>query len=699
MLGAGSSWAENVKVFSKGFGTPASNGAYNTSTGVYSSSSSSNNLMTLMEFSSGTLSSYSQLTITLTNFTFNSGNEGGHARVRFDAGSSNVTEKNISAAGTYTFIFGTGTDEGTTFYINDVSTVTKITFGGASVNNQSGCKTTILNTGVYLTHNSQTGNSEGALEISDASGISTLNSLLAVGGVNVEIQNDLELGSTMIGSSSAPYSGTFNGNGKILSFTYTTGSGDRIAPFNYIKNATIKNLLTTGSISAGNVCAGIVGDALGSNTISNSGSDMSLTSTERVGGLVGRCAETDASIVFSYCIFNGSMTTSNSNNYANGFVGYNTQSVTTNYCLVAPTSIKYNTSTNGGNNVICGTTGPTANNTYYYCATDVSFTNANSATQVTDDMFSGKLAYTLNTNNTGTLFFGQENLNKSNVKLPVLTTDATKKVYKMAINNINANYQPYVNRSGAMPNLAKYGITGLSDQGTLANRTPLASVPSNYEGGTMYTLTNMYNLTVGDSKAATLVLPFEATIPDNIKAYTLTYTSGENLNATLIETETIPSNTPVLINATTKGDYVFKVKDFSSPSNTTLSNWNSSTVTSGQLTGVYFDLNQTSSAPNPVYYVPANSYVLQNGASGLGFYKVNEANTIKITSFRAYLTPQTGVSPAPMLSIDYGNNTTGITDLKKSTVEDDVIYNLNGVRVTNPSKGLYIVNGKKVVIK
>ena len=43
---------------------------------------------------------------------------------------------------------------------------------------------------------------------------------------------------------------------------------------------------------------------------------------------------------------------------------------------------------------------------------------------------------------------------------------------------------------------------------------------------------------------------------------------------------------------------------------------------------------------------------------------------------------------------------TGIQSVENSeAAEDDVYYNLSGVRVANPSKGLYIKNGKKVIIK
>ena len=40
---------------------------------------------------------------------------------------------------------------------------------------------------------------------------------------------------------------------------------------------------------------------------------------------------------------------------------------------------------------------------------------------------------------------------------------------------------------------------------------------------------------------------------------------------------------------------------------------------------------------------------------------------------------------------------TGISDVKRE--DDSLYYNLKGMRVAKPGKGLYIVNGKKMVIK
>ena len=41
---------------------------------------------------------------------------------------------------------------------------------------------------------------------------------------------------------------------------------------------------------------------------------------------------------------------------------------------------------------------------------------------------------------------------------------------------------------------------------------------------------------------------------------------------------------------------------------------------------------------------------------------------------------------------------TGITDLKHA-VNDGIFYNMNGMRIERPAKGLYIWNGKKIIIK
>ena len=54
-----------------------------------------------------------------------------------------------------------------------------------------------------------------------------------------------------------------------------------------------------------------------------------------------------------------------------------------------------------------------------------------------------------------------------------------------------------------------------------------------------------------------------------------------------------------------------------------------------------------------------------------------------------------------VLNADDESTQTGIghTEITEITEKADAIYDLQGRRVENPKKGLYIVNGRKVVIK
>ena len=95
---------------------------------------------------------------------------------------------------------------------------------------------------------------------------------------------------------------------------------------------------------------------------------------------------------------------------------------------------------------------------------------------------------------------------------------------------------------------------------------------------------------------------------------------------------------------------------------------------------------------------PGNAYVLNyKAATGAGFYKLSSGGTIGAN--KAYLTYSGGGSSAPSF-FGFDGNTTGIdATLVNSEKVNSVVYDLQGRKVAQPVKGLYIVNGKKVVIK
>ena len=93
---------------------------------------------------------------------------------------------------------------------------------------------------------------------------------------------------------------------------------------------------------------------------------------------------------------------------------------------------------------------------------------------------------------------------------------------------------------------------------------------------------------------------------------------------------------------------------------------------------------------------PGNAYVLNKGAKGVGFYKLSSGGTIGAN--KAYLTYDGGAGAREFFLF---GETTGIISVNGSGLMvngSDGCYDLQGRRVQNPVKGLYIVNGKKVFI-
>ncbi len=87
-------------------------------------------------------------------------------------------------------------------------------------------------------------------------------------------------------------------------------------------------------------------------------------------------------------------------------------------------------------------------------------------------------------------------------------------------------------------------------------------------------------------------------------------------------------------------------------------------------------------------------YVLGNGNKGLGFYMLSGT----LQAGKGYLNISGGAGAKP--SFIAFEETTDISNAAVETTEDDgTCYNLQGVRVMNPQKGIYIKNGKKVVVK
>lgn len=175
---------------------------------------------------------------------------------------------------------------------------------------------------------------------------------------------------------------------------------------------------------------------------------------------------------------------------------------------------------------------------------------------------------------------------------------------------------------------------------------------------------------------ATVNYPFAVEIPTGISAYIGTANVQDKVfTLKKIENSIIPANTPIVIQGDPK-KYNLNI----------LADNTENPIAGNDLSGIY--LSQEIDAMT-------NAYILGNGNNGIGFYQMSSDDRT-LTANKAYL--ELSASLSNIRSIVIGGPTTGIeetTDKNTNTVE---YYDLQGRRVSNPVKGIYITkNGKKVL--
>ena len=189
----------------------------------------------------------------------------------------------------------------------------------------------------------------------------------------------------------------------------------------------------------------------------------------------------------------------------------------------------------------------------------------------------------------------------------------------------------------------------------------------------LYTKTEFVR-TITDALYATTSFPaaVDFSQTDGIKAY-IAKVNDAKTKVELTEVTKVAAGVPVILNGSAK-DYTLHYTTESTDDVT----GNELLVSDGTVTGD-----------------KSTIYVLAAGEHGVGFYWLDESETVP--AGKAYL-KVTGASSTRGF-IGFGDDDTTAISNVKSVVEDNVYYDLLGRRVDQPSKGLYIHNGKKVVIK
>ena len=117
-----------------------------------------------------------------------------------------------------------------------------------------------------------------------------------------------------------PFSGTFDGNGYTITATISDNSNQGTALFCYINGATIKNLTVAGTIASNKYhAAALVGFSKGTgNKIEHCTVTANVNGSNYVGGIVGHAVDSNISI--TDCVYSGKMT--GGGTYTGVFVGW-----------------------------------------------------------------------------------------------------------------------------------------------------------------------------------------------------------------------------------------------------------------------------------------------------------------------------------------------------------------------------------------
>ena len=162
---------------------------------------------------------------------------------------------------------------------------------------------------------------------------------------------------------------------------------------------------------------------------------------------------------------------------------------------------------------------------------------------------------------------------------------------------------------------------------------------------------------------------------EGLKAYVATEASNGKVKMEPVDA--VPAGTPLMLIGTAGSEYTVPVPASATAPET---NWLRAGDGTTEFNGSTFD------------------YILYS--DGL-FYQIGEGT---VATTKAYLhcesDPTAIIGGARSLSIVFDDESTGIAEMEAvKNVENAKFYNLAGQRIAQPTKGMYIVNGKKVIMK
>ena len=210
----------------------------------------------------------------------------------------------------------------------------------------------------------------------------------------------------------------------------------------------------------------------------------------------------------------------------------------------------------------------------------------------------------------------------------------------------------------------------LVDNGNISSNN-ISNWTNNWQGPSFTRWDYQETISVGTAGFTTFSSSKNFNVEGIVTAYTVRYAEGHALLTPVTE---VPAGAGVIIEAVAGTYTVPAIESASALSDNDL------LVSDGSVTGN-----------------GSTIYALGKKSDVVGFYLVKSGETVP--AGKAYLNiPGTS---RDFIGFSFGGETTGIDNaqLAAGNKADGAVYNLAGQRVSKPTRGLYIVNGKKVVVK
>ena len=485
---------------------------------------------------------------------------------------------------------------------------------------------------------------------------------ISLDGMYVKLVNDIVPGRMVGTDENHVFSGIFDGDGHTIELRYWTEDKQcqYAAPFRYTYGATIKNLHTTGKISGPQTHAsGVVGrNGTGKLTLENVSSDVIITSSHSGGAYIGGLIGYTLNATLTGCAFTGSMQGRACDHFG-GLLGQKSTSgdnVVFTDCLFAPALVDIGTT--GSYTFAAGSADKTTITGCYYTQTmgNAQGTLARAANSAPANLGDEVKNYgTLTTYENGILYDGTYYVAPAIVNLADADDNST------AISNADG-YLADVTLTGRT--LYKDGdwnticlpfdvtIAGSPLAGATARALESASI----EGTTL-------TLTFGDA-----VTTLEAGTP-----YIIKWESGDNLVSPVFSGVTIDVDADGSYDNGVSGDE--RVRFLGTYKSTAFDAEDKSILLMG--------------GENTLYYPTAGAGIGAQRA----YFKIGSDGALLARRLTAF-------------NIDFGDDeTTGIIAIEHGTLNiehsADAWFTLDGRRLQGQptAKGMYIVNGKKVIVK